>query len=91
VFEPRSRYAKTQTYETTDRRGRTVKVVAVPPAPRQTSLGVHRMRQGQRLDHLAAQYLGEPTAFWRICEQNGALHAEVLSEAHAIEIPAKER
>lgn len=91
MFEPESRYADFKPYEVTDRRGRTVKVVPVPAAPAQTLLGVHYLRQGQRLDHLAAKYLDDPAGFWRICELNGVMLPEVLSEEREIKIPVKER
>ena len=91
MFEPKSRYADVETYEVTDHRGRAVKVVAVPPAPRQTRLGVHLRRQGQRLDHLAAKYLRDPAGFWRFCEMNDVMLPEALSEADEIIVPVKER
>ena len=28
--------------------------------------------QGERLDNVAAQYLGDPTLFWRLCDANNA-------------------
>lgn len=30
----------------------------------------HIVRQGDRLDHLAATYYGDPPAWWRICDAN---------------------
>lgn len=36
-------------------------------------LAVHRVVQGDRIDLLTGQYLGDPTAFWRIAEANAAL------------------
>jgi hypothetical protein len=54
-------------------------------------MGVHLRRQGQRLDHLAHRYLDDPTGFWRICELNDVMHAEMLSEALEIDIPERSR
>jgi hypothetical protein len=34
--------------------------------------------QGERLDILAAQYLGDPELFWRIADANRAMRAEDL-------------
>ena len=34
--------------------------------------------QGQRLDNIAAQYLGDPESFWRIADANGAMRPEDL-------------
>lgn len=36
--------------------------------------------RGDRLDNLAAQYLGDPELFWRLCDANSALHPEELTE-----------
>jgi hypothetical protein len=36
-------------------------------------LQMHTVVQGDRLDNLAAQYLGDPTLFWRLCDANRAM------------------
>jgi hypothetical protein len=89
MFDPKSRYAPLLPYPVVDRRGRVVSVVPVPPKPRQALLGFHKLRQGQRLDHLAFHYLEDPAGFWRICELADAMLAEALTEAHDIPIPTK--
>lgn len=89
IFDPKSRYAQLEPYAVKDRRGRTVKVLPVPNAPEQTSIGVHLKLQGQRLDHLAHNYLDDPAGFWRICELNDVMQAEMLSETEEIEIPGR--
>ena len=89
MFDPKSRYAKAETYVVTDSRGRTVTVVAPPPPPEQLLLGVHLLKQGERLDLLAAKYTGDPAGFWRIAEQNDVMLPEALTEAREIEIPVK--
>jgi hypothetical protein len=89
MFEKNSRYASLAQYQVTDRRGRLVTVVETPEAPGQALLGLHVWKQGQRLDHLAYQYLNEATAFWRICEINDAMLPEALSEKDEIAIPVK--
>jgi hypothetical protein len=87
MFDPKSRYAKQPTYTVTDHRGRQVQVVAVPPAPGERVLGFHLRKQGERLDLLAALYLKDPAAFWRIAEVNGVALAEALTEAREVAIP----
>ena len=89
MFDEKSRYAGLEPYLVTDRRGRTVSVVPVPGRPRQTLLGYHIRREGQRLDHLAHRYLDDPAAFWRLCDFNQAMLPEALSEAPEIAIPRK--
>ena len=89
MFDAKSRYAKQETYLVTDRRGRTVSVVTPPDAPDETLRGYHLRRQGQRLDHLAYKYLKNAAGFWRICEINDVIQAEMLSQADEIAIPSK--
>jgi hypothetical protein len=89
MFDSTSRYASAPTETVPDARGRTVTVALPPAAPQQTLLGIHALRQGERLDHLAAKYLAEPTAYWRIAEQNNVMLPDALTEAPEIEIPKK--
>lgn len=89
MFDDKSRYAKLATYVVLDGRGRPVEVVPVPPKPEQTLLGIHVLKQGERLDHLAAKYLSDPAGYWRIAERNGVVLPESLSEAREIEIPGR--
>ena len=91
MFESHSRYAGLPTYAVVDRRGRTVAVVPAPPPPAQSRRGLHRHRQGERLDHYAAMYLADATAFWRICEINDVMLPEALSEAVDVAIPTRGR
>lgn len=86
-FDNKSRYKDQPVYQITDGRGRQVTVVMPPPPPEQTVRGYHVRRQGQRLDHLAYQYLRDPAGFWRICEMNAAILPEQLSDADEVAIP----
>jgi len=36
--------------------------------------------RGERLDHIAAHYFGDPELFWRICDANRAMRPEELTE-----------
>lgn len=51
------------------------------PAPEcfQT-LQLHQVAQGERLDNIAASYLGDPTLFWRIADANRAMRPEALTD-----------
>ena len=87
MFDSNSRYADIPTYPVTDHRGRTVLVVPPPPDPSEGLMGIHILRQGERLDHLAFKYLNDPAAYWRIAERNKVMLPEQLTEQREIEIP----
>lgn len=53
----------------------------VPHPERFDVLQEHVVTQGERLDNLAAQFLGNPELFWRLCDANRALHPHELEEA----------
>ena len=45
-----------------------------------TVLSHHTVQPGERLDHLAARYLGDPAQFWRLCQATDALAPADLEE-----------
>lgn len=92
TFDSKSRYAKyAETYDATDRRGRTVKALTAATPPPQAQLGEHLRKQGQRLDHLASHYLGDANGFWRLAEMNEAILPDAVLTQDAIKIPSKTR
>jgi hypothetical protein len=52
----------------------------VPPADNFVLLQEHVVTQGERLDNIAAQFLGDPTLFWRLCDANNAIRPEELTD-----------
>ena len=38
------------------------------------------MTEGERLDNITAHFLGDPEQFWRVCDGNGAIRPEELTE-----------
>lgn len=52
----------------------------VPPPEHFSLLQEHRVTEGDRLDNLAARYLGDPSQYWRICDANGAIRPNELTE-----------
>jgi hypothetical protein len=52
----------------------------VPAASRFQLLQEHSVAEGERLDNITAQYLGDPEQFWRLCDANDAMRPEELTE-----------
>ena len=90
VFDRLSRYVKPKlaTYEAVDRRGRKVDALPMREPKAEVSVGEHVRKPAQRLDHLASGYLGDPHAYWRIAEVNGAVLPDALAEVERVRIPS---
>lgn len=83
LFLPTSRYygIDTATMETND--GESIVYVKrrfLPYAERFALLQEHVVSQDDRLDNIAAHYLGDPEQYWRIADANGAMQPEHLIE-----------
>lgn len=52
----------------------------VPPPEAFQTLQYHTVTQGERLDNIAASYLGDPTLFWQICDANRGMRPQDLTE-----------
>ena len=50
----------------------------VPSPERFKLLQEHVVKQGDRLDNITAQYLGDPEQFWRVCDANGVISPDEL-------------
>ena len=89
-FERNSRYVKyADVYLVTDRKGREIMAVTPAELPKEQELGEHLRRDEQRIDHLAAHYLANPTGFWRIARANDAICPDVLAQRRQLKIPVK--
>jgi hypothetical protein len=83
-FPPNSRYHDTEIAALVTADGRTVNYLRrrfVPPPEHFATVQEHRVVQGERLDHLAARYLGDPEQFWKICDANLAFIPVELTES----------
>jgi len=63
----------------------------IPTPDAHATLHVRTVQQGERVDTLAGQELGDPEAFWRICDANAALdpaELEVPGTVVRITLPA---
>ena len=56
------------------------RIVPQPGASNFATVATHTVRQGDRLDLIAAKYLGDPLMFWLICDANGAIRPDQLLE-----------
>jgi hypothetical protein len=82
LFTSTSRYYGLDTGTLVARAGKTVVYVLrrfVPPPEKFQLLQEHTVVQGDRLDNLAGQYLGDPILFWRLCDANRAMRPEDLT------------
>lgn len=52
----------------------------VPPPERFDLLQEHTVVEGDRLDNLAGHYLGDSQQYWRLCDANGAMRPDELTE-----------
>ena len=83
MFTPSSRYYSTPTAEIERPDGTTISYVRrrfVPPPERFSPLLEHQVTEGDRLDNITAQYLGDPEQFWRAADANGAVAPEELTD-----------
>lgn len=83
-FPPNSRYNGVPMLTHTSANGRTVSYLTrrfIPQPERFSTMGTHLVVEGDRLDNLAARYLGDPEQYWKLCDGNGTLRPDELVEA----------
>jgi hypothetical protein len=83
LFPPNSRYAGIDTAALSLPGGKIIIYLMrrfLPPAERSQLLQEHTVTQGERLDNITAQYMVDPTLFWRLCDSNNAMRPEELTE-----------
>lgn len=83
-----SRYSGAPLYQAKLPNGATATALVIPGPRSPVPLGYHPRAVGDRLDLLAAQYLNDPTGFWRLCDANNAMLANALQARNLIGIPA---
>lgn len=82
-FSPNSRYAglELSTLETTGKQPIVYvrrRFIAMPE--HFELLQEHTVSEGERPDHVAHQYLNDAEQFWRICDANGVMHPNELTD-----------
>ncbi len=81
-FSPTSRYYETPTKTLEASDGSTLVYLSrrfVPPGSRFATLSTHVVTAGERLDIIAGAELGDPQAFWRLCDANDAMRPDDLT------------
>jgi hypothetical protein len=91
MFFPGSRYANARTYTARTASGEVVPVVRLPVRARPAIRGFHARHDMQRPDLVAAHYLGDATAFWRLCDAGDAVAPDALAARERLAIPDKGR
>jgi hypothetical protein len=89
MFDKGSRYYPMDTYTVTKADGSAVTAVRLPLPSGAKPVGYHRKLVGQRLDHIANFYLSDPTAFWKLCDANGAMIPDTLAARELVGVPPK--
>jgi len=82
-FPPTSRYYGIETATLTAPDGRTTIYLRrrfLPDPSRFATLLEHQVTEGERLDNIAAKYMDDPEAFWRIADANSAMRPQDLTE-----------
>jgi hypothetical protein len=82
-FPPNSRYRGIETATWTAPDGRETVYMRrrfVPDPARLATAGRVAVRTGDRADLIAAAQLGDPELAWRLCDGNGAMRPEELTE-----------
>ena len=81
LFTSTSRYYGMDTETMTAPNGTTIVYLTrrfLPPTDSFQLLQLHTVTQRERLDNIAAKFLGDPELFWRIADANGAMRPEEL-------------
>jgi hypothetical protein len=83
MFDETSRYHGLETAVHTMPDGREVRYVLrrfLPQGSKLTVLAEVTVTEGDRLDLIAYRTLGNPEAFWRVCDANDAMRPDELTE-----------
>jgi hypothetical protein len=83
LFPAGSRYQGIETAKLINARGDEVIYLRrrwVPQPERFAVIREHVVTQGDRLDNVTAEHLGDPELFWRVCDANRALRPDELTE-----------
>ena len=89
MFTKGSRYESAGAIQAQKADGTIVRVTRIPLPVAAPPIGFHRRQAGNRLDLVAARYLGDATAFWRLCDANKSMVPDALAARELIGIPPR--
>ncbi len=81
LFPPTSRYHGIETVTLVTAAGQEIVYLRrrfVPPSDRFAVVQLHAVAQGERLDNIAALFIGDPEQYWQLCDANDAMRPEEL-------------
>jgi hypothetical protein len=83
LFSFTSRYNSVETTQLVTPDGKTIvylrrRRIAQPEAF--FTLQEHQVIEGERLDNITSQFLGDPEQFWRLCDANNAMEPNELTD-----------
>jgi hypothetical protein len=82
LFPPTSRYYGLASAQLTNPDGSVVTYLRrrfLPPPEHFATLAEHQVVSGDRVDNLAARYLGDAEQYWRLCDANGTMNPAELT------------
>lgn len=83
LFPPTSRYYGVEIAQLEQPNGTPIVYLRrrfLPQPERFALVREHIVREGDRLDNVTAQYLGDPEQFWQVADANNAMHPDDLTE-----------
>ncbi len=83
LFSANSRYYGVDTATLAKPQGKSIVYLLrrfLPPSDNFQVVQEHVVAQGERLANIAAQFLGDPELFWRLCDANDAMRPDELTE-----------
>ena len=84
LYPPSSRYHGLPIVQLVDKTGQDTAYLSrrfIPAADSFVEIRMHTVVEGERLDNLTARYLGDPELYWRLCDANGVIKPNELTES----------
>ena len=93
MISRQSRYRATGSYASRDPARSEAPIIGLKARTAGTAVTAryHQVSDGERVDHLAVRYYGDPLKFWLICDANDAIFPdELMVPGRVLRIPVDE-